>query len=115
MPLSRRSKPRGKGPKAICAIRNQLIQNFAAPASLKKLAASTHMSESKLNRSFKQVFGHSLGSYHQKSRIYRAAELIRYRHYFVTAAAFTVGFSNVSHFSRILPDIRGKPKIFSAE
>lgn len=66
------------------------------------LARFSGMSESKLNRLFKQVFGHTIYNYHQQQRIHEAACLIRSRWISVSEAGYESGFANLSHFNRIL-------------
>ena len=101
--------------KSIYAIRDLLTADLTAPLNLTSLATRANMSVSKLNRLLKQVFGTTVGNFHQKLRIHQAADLIRNKQYSVTAAGYEVGFSNLSHFARIFEKHTGlKPKKFSS-
>jgi AraC-like DNA-binding protein len=101
--------------KIICELRNRLITDLTAFPNLSRLAASANMSVSKVNRLFKQVFGTTICNYHQKLRIKKAAGLIKNQNYSVSKAGYELGFSNLSHFTRIFSKHIGmKPKKFSS-
>ncbi|MBE9463725.1 helix-turn-helix transcriptional regulator [Dyadobacter subterraneus] len=101
--------------KMIYEIRDKLIANLSVTPNLTQMAALAHMSVSKINRLFKQVFGTTICNYHQKLRINKAAELIKNQQYSVTQAGYELGFSNLSHFTRVFVKHIGiKPKKFSS-
>jgi AraC-like DNA-binding protein len=101
--------------KIIYEMRDRLIADLSTSPNLHMLAASVHMSVSKVNRLFKQIFGVTIYNYHQKLRIKKAADLIKVNQYSVSEAGHEVGYSNLSHFSRIFSKHIGiKPKKFSS-
>jgi AraC-like DNA-binding protein len=100
--------------KIIYELRDRLIRDLTVQPNLTRLAASANMSVSKVNRLFKQVFGTTVCNYHQKLRIKTAAGLIRERRYSVAEAGYELGFSNLSHFTRIFSKHMGmNPKKYS--
>lgn len=101
--------------KTIYEIRDGLITDLSVSPNLTQLAATANMSISKINRLFKQIFGTTICNYHQKLRINKAADLIKNKQYSVTEAGYELGFSNLSHFTRIfVKHIGMRPKKFSS-
>ncbi len=77
-----------------------LMQQMESPPTISTLAAQVGVSSTRLKKGFKQVFGASIGQFLLQHRMTRARELIVNRQIDVTQAAFSVGYSNVSHFIR---------------
>ncbi len=84
-----------------------LVRQMEAPPTIPALAAQVGMSGTKLKKGFKQVFGASIGQFLLQHRMTRARELIVNRQIDVAQAAFSVGYSNVSHFIRYYKKIFG--------
>jgi len=100
--------------KAIYGVRDKVIADLSVPPHLGKLRALAGMSESKLNRLFKQIFGMSIYHYYQAIRINKAAFLIKDQKLSVSEAGHELGFTNLSHFTRIFEKHIGmKPKRYS--
>jgi AraC-like DNA-binding protein len=68
--------------------------------SLESLAHEVFMSTSKLKNLFKQVYGHTLYDYYNKSRLQRAKELLINGQVSIKQAGSEIGFSNLSHFAK---------------
>ena len=68
--------------------------------SLESLAHEVFMSTSKLKNLFKQVYGHTLYDYYNKSRLQRARELLMNGQCSIKQAGSEIGFSNLSHFAK---------------
>ncbi|MBE9463807.1 helix-turn-helix transcriptional regulator [Dyadobacter subterraneus] len=101
--------------KALYTVRDQLIGNLAQAPPLVELAKSVGMSLSKLKRLFKQVFGCGPYSYYQTRRMKEAASLLQDNQRSVSEVGYALGFSNLSHFSRVFEEHVGmKPKKFSS-
>lgn len=99
----------------VYTVRDHIINDLVNPPNLPDLAKFSGMSESKLNRLFKQIFGSPIYNYHQKFRIYRAAELLRTSRISVSEAGYNLGFTNLGHFSKLFQRYMGeKPKKYSA-
>lgn len=96
-------------------IRSELLSDLSAPPVLHELAQMAAMSETKLKQLFKQTFGDSIYNYFQKARMEEAAFLLRQAKHTVSETGYELGFSNLSHFSRLFEKHYGiTPKKFSS-
>jgi len=72
------------------------------------------MSEPKLRKLFKQTFGKGVFEYYQTARMQEATKLLKERRMTVSEVGYQLGFTNLSHFSRVFEQHTGmKPKKFS--
>lgn len=98
----------------IYAVKDAILVNIDIPPKLHELVKISGMSESKLKRIFKQVFGCSVYNYYQNFRMKEAAYLIKDEKLSVSEAGYRLGFSNLSHFARLFEmHIGMKPKKYS--
>ena len=98
----------------IYKVREWRLEQLANPISIEDLAKYANMSPSKLKRLFKQIFGSSIFSYFQKLRMQEAARLLKEEKLSVSEVGYQLGFSNLSHFSRVFNEYIGmKPKKYS--
>lgn len=96
-------------------LRDQLLIQLAEPPVIADLAAASNMSPSKLKRLFKQIFGDSIFTYYQAHRMKEAARMLREEKLSVTETGYRLGFTNLSHFTRVFEHHMGvKPKKYSA-
>lgn len=101
--------------KKIYEIKDKILSDLDTPPALAELVRLSGMSESKLKRLFKQIFGNSIYNYYQIFRMKKAAYLIKEEHLSVSEAGYLLGFSNLSHFTRLFEAHIGvKPKKYSA-
>lgn len=82
-------------------IRNEILNDLSSPPVLNELAKMAAMSETKLNQLFRQTFGDSIYNYFQKARMEEAAFLLKQGNRSVSETGYELGFSNLSHFSRL--------------
>lgn len=82
-------------------IRNEILQDLSSPPILNELAQMAAMSATKLNQLFKQTFGDSIYNYFQTARMEEAAFLLKQANRSVSETGYELGFSNLSHFSRL--------------
>lgn len=82
-------------------IRTSIVHDLSSPPQLRELAKNAGMSETKTKQLFKQVFGDTVYNYYQKARMEEAAFLLKQAGYSVSETGYQLGFSNLSHFSRI--------------
>jgi AraC-like DNA-binding protein len=95
-------------------IRTAILADVSMPPKLKDLAKMSGMSETKMKQLFKQVFGDTIYNYYQKTRMEEAAFLLRQAGYSVSETGYHLGFSNLSHFSRLFEKQFGlTPKKYS--
>ncbi len=98
----------------IYQIKEQILSHLEIPPVIKELAEGANMSPTKLKRLFKQVFGNSIFSYYQGFRMKEAARLLREEKQSVSDTGYQLGFTNLSHFSRVFNEHTGmKPKQYS--
>jgi len=98
----------------IYKVKEQMLEHLEIPPVIKELSVSANMSPSKLKRLFKQIFGNSIFSYYQEFRLNEAARLLKEEKLSVSDAGFRLGFTNLSHFSRVFNEHIGmKPKQYS--
>ncbi len=84
-----------------------LIARIAAPPTLDELGREVGISSFYLSRTFSQEMGMSISQFIRRTRIERAAELIRAGSHNVSEAAFAVGYSSLGHFSKSFQEIMG--------
>lgn len=96
-------------------IRAAVLSDLSKPPTLKLLAQSAGLSETKMKDLFKQVFGDSIYNYYQRARMKQAAYLLKEKRYSVSETGYELGFLNLSHFSRIFKRYYGfLPKRYSS-
>jgi AraC-like DNA-binding protein len=96
-------------------VRQALLRDLSVPPVLRELAHLAAMSETKLKQLFKQTFGTPIYTYYQQARMEEAAFLLKQGRYSVAEAGYELGFSNLSHFSRLFEKHYGQtPKKFSS-
>jgi len=99
---------------AIYHAKDQMLADLATPPLLKMLAIDAGMSPTKFKRLFKQIFGKSNFSYYQDFRIKEAASLLKEQKLSVAEVGYKMGFTNLSHFSKVFnAHIGMKPKQYS--
>lgn len=104
----------GEDVKVIYNVRNEVIKDLSITPDVRSLAQQAGMSESKIQRLFKQIFGDSIYNYYQTLRMKEAAYLIKEQQLSVSEAGYKLGFSNLSHFTRLFEKHIGmKPKKYS--
>lgn len=100
--------------KAIYAIKLRLQLELAKPPDIALLAKEAGMSEPKMRKLFKQTFGKGVFEYYQFTRMQKAARLLKDKRLSVSEVGYQLGFTNLSHFSRVFESYIGmKPKKFS--
>lgn len=99
----------------VYAVKDRILSKIDTPPTLSELVKFSGMSESKLKRLFKQIFGNSIYNYYQCFRMKEAAYLIKEEKLSVSEVGYRLGFSNLSHFSRLFETHIGlKPKKYSS-
>ena len=100
--------------KAIYAIKSRLQSQLGEPPDIASLAREAGMSEPKLRKLFKQAFGKGVFEYYQSMRMQEAARLLKEKRLTVSEVGYQLGFTNLSHFSRVFEQHVGlKPKRYS--
>jgi len=98
----------------IYKVKAKMLEHLETAPVIKELAISAHMSSSKLKRMFRQIFGNSIFSYYQEFRMKEAARLLKEEKLSVSEVGYQLGFTNLSHFSKVFKDHIGmKPKQYS--
>jgi AraC-like DNA-binding protein len=98
----------------IYKVKEKILDRLDVPPSINELSMIAGMSPSKLKRLFKQIFGDSIFSYYQHFRIREAARLLREEEFSVANVGYQLGFTNLSHFSKVFNEHMGlTPKRYS--
>lgn len=84
----------------VFAIRQFLLENIDNPPKISDLAREVAMSESKLKKIFKQIFGYSIYQYILLNRMQKAKSLFDTKRYNVSEVGNIVGYSNLAHFAK---------------
>lgn len=102
--------------KAIYAIKIHLETHLDEPPNIANLAVEARMSEPKLRKLFKQTFGKGVFEFYQSLRMQEAARLLKTNHLTISEVGYQLGFTNLSHFSRVFEQHIGmKPKKYSMD
>lgn len=98
----------------LAVIRKTILSDLSQPPSLPDLARQGGLSQTKMKDLFRQVFGDSIYNYFQTARMEEAAYLLRHKNYSVSEAGYQLGFSNLSHFTRLFErHHKQKPKKYA--
>lgn len=99
---------------ALYAVKRRLQAFTEEAPTIATLARQAKMSEPKLRKLFKQTFGKGVFDYYQARRMQEAARLLREQHLTVAEVGYQLGFTNLSHFTRVFERHIGlKPKKYS--
>lgn len=78
--------------------RELLTTRYEKPPTITELSSVIGMNETKLKKSFKQIFKISIYQYAQYTRMLKAKELLESRKYNASEVAYLVGYANLTHF-----------------
>jgi AraC-like DNA-binding protein len=82
-------------------IRTAMLADLGLRPKLNSLSKMAGMSETKMKQLFRQIFGDTIYNYYQHERMQEAGFLLKHAGYSVSEAGYRLGFSNLSHFSRL--------------
>lgn len=99
----------------IMHIEKLILKDFSKPPVLSELAIAIGMSETKMKALFKKIFGDSIYNYYSSARMIEAASMLKNnRDMPVSEVGYSLGFSNLSHFSKMFKRYIGmKPKEYA--
>jgi len=86
-----------------------VVQNFDTKIQNDEAANLCSMSPFRFSRGFKEVFGISFREYIIRYRLRQACHLLKHPSASITDVAHAVGFSDVSHFSKMFKRYLGAP------
>lgn len=84
---------------AVFRVRRQILQSLNCVPSIPQLAQEANMSNSKLQKCFKQIIGKAIAEYALSEKMEWAKRLLTTRLYSVSEVGYTVGYTNLSHFA----------------
>ncbi|WP_183579667.1 helix-turn-helix domain-containing protein [Mucilaginibacter sp. X5P1] len=100
--------------KTIYAIKFRLQSQLSEPPDIASIAVEAGMSAPKMRKLFKQTFGKGIFEYYQFIKMQEAARLLKEKRLTVSEVGYQLGFTNLSHFSRVFELHTGmKPKKYS--
>lgn len=83
---------------ALCKARTFIEHNYAHPLTIAQISREVYLNECKLKQGFRLCFDTTIHDYVVECRVNAALKLIEREGFKVKDAAWTVGYSNVSHF-----------------
>ncbi|XPV77601.1 MAG: helix-turn-helix transcriptional regulator [Desulfovibrio sp.] len=83
----------------ICEIQNYLITRFDSPPNMQELTSLFGLSLCKVQAGFKELFGMSVFGYLKEYRLQKAKMLLEEGQMNVSEVAWSIGYTNLSHFS----------------
>jgi AraC-like DNA-binding protein len=86
--------------KKLFLVKEILLDNIADTPQIKDLAERIGFSDSKLQKTFRQVFGKSIYQYALHEKMLMAQQMLKTRKYSVSEVGYALGYSNLSHFGR---------------
>lgn len=93
--------------KALQKAKILLLNNLQNPFSIKELARKAAINEFKLKKGFKHLFGNTIFGTLQEERLKEAKALLQRNDICVAEAATLVGYTSLSHFSKIFKEKYG--------
>lgn len=84
---------------AVFRVRRQILQRLSHVPSIPELAREANMSNSKLQKCFKQIIGKAIAEYALSEKMEWAKRLLSTRLYSVSEVGYMVGYTNLSHFA----------------
>nr|WP_068892368.1 AraC family transcriptional regulator [Pedobacter panaciterrae] len=101
--------------KAIYAVKFRLQSQLSEPPDIAALTIEAGMSAPKMRKLFKQAFGKGIFEYYQSLRMQEAERLLKEKRLTVSEVGYELGFTNLSHFTRVFEQYIGmKPKKYSS-
>jgi AraC-like DNA-binding protein len=99
----------------LLAARHLLDEHYAETWTVRQLSAQAGLNEKRMQAGFQALFGVTVHAYLTRTRIEAAATLLA-EGTTVTETAYAVGFSSLSHFSKVYRSVMGvRPKAWSTK
>ena len=94
-------------------VRSIILNDLSLPPQVPQLAHQVGLSQTRMNRLFRQIFGDSIYNYYLTARMTEAARLLA--RLSVSETGYQLGFTNLSHFTRLFErHFQMKPKHYQA-
>ncbi len=88
-------------------LRHVVEQHYASPIRIEELAYLSGRSLSSFKRDFQQLYNMSPATWIREKRLNKAKEMLETTDLPVAEICYSLGFENVSHFSRIFKEFHG--------
>ena len=82
-------------------IRRIVEKNYTSPVSIEQLAYLSGRSLSSFKRDFSDIYGEPPAQWIREKRLTKARQMLEFSHSHVSDVAYSLGFENPTHFSRI--------------
>ncbi len=89
-------------------IRNVVEQHYASPVSVSELAYLSGRSLSSFKRDFQNIYNVAPATWIREKRLEKAKDMLETTSLSVSEICYSLGFENVSHFSRIYKEFHGQ-------
>lgn len=94
------------------SISRVMEQYYTSPVSLEDIAYLSGRSLSSFKRDFKEVYNMTPATWIRKKRLDKAKEMLETTQLPIAEICFSLGFENISHFSRVFKDHHGNAPTF---
>ena len=84
-------------------------ENYTSPISLEELAYLSGRSISSFKRDFQSIYGETPAKWIREKRLSKARQMLQSSRMSVADVAYSLGFENPTHFSRIFKQQYGLP------
>ncbi len=88
-------------------VRNVVEKHYASPVSVSELAYLSGRSLSSFKRDFQNIYNLSPAAWIRERRLEKAKDMLQTTALSVAEICYSLGFENVSHFSRIFKEFHG--------
>ena len=85
-------------------------ENYTSPISLEELAYLSGRSLSSFKRDFQSIYGETPAKWIREKRLSKARQMLQASQMSVADVAYSLGFENPTHFSRIFMQLYGMPR-----
>ena len=89
-------------------IRNVVEQHYASPVSVSELAYLSGRSLSSFKRDFQNIYNVAPATWIREKRLEKAKDMVETTALSISDICYSLGFENVSHFSRIYKEFHGQ-------
>ena len=105
--MRRKCRKFRRAPAWLCGVRERILNSASEPVSLGELAKAAHVHPTHLSQVFRKSYGESVSQLARRTRVERAATLLKETDTCLVQIAFESGFCDQSHLCRVFRNDTG--------